>query len=96
MNEFLQEKLEYITYRLDRLDRLAITDPHDLSVIDSLIFEKIHQFCDKEGVLPEMIRGNSELKDKLFVFLEESGTLRRMCREPKTLSESMERCLSRI
>ena len=102
MNEFLQEKLEYITYRLDRLDRfdrldrLAITDPHDLSVIDSFISEKIHQFCDKEGVMPEMIRGNSEMKDKLFNYLEKSGTIRRMCREPKTLSECMERCLLRL
>lgn len=94
MNDVLLERLEYISYRLDRLDRDRLGENRDInSIIESLVSEKIPLFCAKEGISPEMIRGDSELKIKLFKYLEESSTLRHLCGTPNKLSDIMEKML---
>lgn len=97
INDLLLEKMDFITHRLYRLeDRLNITIS-DANTIDGIIFEKIQDFCSKEKIPIEHLKeGPSILRDKLFVYLEESTSLRRMCGSTKKIRDYMDSALSRL
>ena len=97
INDLLLERMDFIAHRLYRLeDRLNITSS-DINTIDGMIFERIQDFCNKEKISVEHLKkGGAMLRDKLFDYLEESLSLRRMCGNPEILRGYMERALSKL
>ena len=97
INDLLLEKMDFIAHRLYRLeDRLNITSS-DTNTIDGMIFERIQDFCNKEKISVEHLKkGGAILRDKLFDYLEESLSLRRMCGNSEILRGYMERSLSKL
>lgn len=97
INDLLLEKLEFITHRLFRLeDRLNITTS-DANTIDGIIFEKIQDFCSKEKIpIEHLKKGPSIWREKLYDYLEESLSLRRMCGHPEMLRSYMDSALSKL
>lgn len=97
INDLLLEKMEFIAHRLYRLeDRLNITTS-DANSIDGIIFDKIQDFCRKERITIEPLKkGVSIWRDKLFDYLEESLSLRRMCGSPEILRGHMDSVLSKL
>lgn len=97
INDLLLERMDFIAHRLYRLeDRLNITSS-DTNTIDGMIFERIQDFCNKERISVEHLKkGGTILRDKLFDYLEESLSLRRMCGNSEILRGYMERALSKL
>ena len=97
INDLLLERMDFIAHRLYRLeDRLNITSS-DTNTIDGMIFERIQDFCNKEKISVEHLKkGGTILRDKLFDYLEESLSLRRMCGNSEILRGYMERALAKL
>lgn len=97
INDLLLERMDFIAHRLYRLeDRLNITSS-DTNTIDGMIFERIQDFCNKEKISVEHLKKRGTiLRDKLFDYLEESLSLRRMCGNSEILRGYMERALSKL
>lgn len=97
INDLLLERMDFIAHRLYRLeDRLNITSS-DANTIDGMIFERIQDFCNKEKISVEHLKkGGTILRDKLFDYLEESLSLRRMCGNSEILRGYMERALAKL
>lgn len=97
INDLLLERMDFIAHRLYRLeDRLNITSS-DTNTIDGMIFERIQDFCNNEKISVEHLKKRGTiLRDKLFDYLEESLSLRRMCGNSEILRGYMERALSKL
>lgn len=97
INDILLERLDYISSRLDRLERGRLTGSPNMSAkIESIITEGIEDFCAKENITIDMIKKDSSMqKEKLYDYLEDSSILRELCGSPRALRNFMEIVLSR-
>jgi len=97
INDLLLERMDLVAHRLFRLeDRLNITIS-DANTIDGIIFDKIQDFCSKERIPIEHLKKGAPIwRDRLFVYLEESLSLRRMCGNPEVLRSYMDSALSKL
>lgn len=95
INDLLQESLDYITYRLDRLEGSRFNESSSIDdVLESIIFEKIESFCSIEKITIDTIKKDSSIwEDKLFDYLANSSTIRRLSESPKRLRILLERIL---